>query len=303
MERVNILLSTYNGERYIKEQLDSLLYQTYPNIVIYARDDGSSDNTVSILNEYSRKNQEKIILIEDDQNYGYPDCFWNLLVNCDIADFYSFCDQDDVWMPDKIERAVQYLQKEEQCALYIHDYEMCNSELKSLGVHHINNIQNLQGEQLIFYTIAQGFSMVINEKMRLLLLEQNPIKKSLPHDGWCIWNAFYKGKILYDSNILAYYRRHDSTVTSSGMGKKDMILSWLKKELFGKEMKSLEERAEYFLTYMGKNMKESDYKTWLLLITRHKTVHQYFQRLFYPKRLRSSYGGEVALRILFLLGK
>ena len=109
MKKVNVLMSTYNGEAYIREQLDSLYHQTYQNIDVYIRDDGSTDGTYSIVEEYSQKSNDKIrfiVIPSNDKNLGYPDCFWELLRVVPKADYYSFCDQDDWWYPRKIEEAV-----------------------------------------------------------------------------------------------------------------------------------------------------------------------------------------------------
>ena len=94
--KVNILLSTYNGEKYLPEQLDSLLKQTYQNIAIYVRDDGSRDNTLSILEEYQNQCNKKedgpqIVILKEDKpvNLGYMESFWTLLGMCEKADYYD----------------------------------------------------------------------------------------------------------------------------------------------------------------------------------------------------------------------
>lgn len=108
MKSVAVLLSSYNGEKYIKSQIDSLLNQTYSNMKIYIRDDCSTDNTLSIIKSYS---DDRIVIVESDKNIGYPGGFYELLRLCDKEDYYSFCDQDDVWNPEKVERAVKKLEQ------------------------------------------------------------------------------------------------------------------------------------------------------------------------------------------------
>ena len=111
--KVVILLSTYNGEKYLKEQLDSLLNQTYKNIDIYIRDDGSKDETVNIIKKY--QNEYDNIHLEEGKNLGFIKSFFELLKNGDEnVDIYSYCDQDDIWEEDKIERAVKFINKEEK---------------------------------------------------------------------------------------------------------------------------------------------------------------------------------------------
>ena len=113
--KVNILLSTYNGEKYLSEQLDSLMNQTYQNMVIYVRDDGSNDKTLDILYKYQKQDGRKqMIILKEDKpvNLGFMESFWILLRSCEHADYYAFCDQDDVWLPEKVERGVAALEKE-----------------------------------------------------------------------------------------------------------------------------------------------------------------------------------------------
>ena len=112
---VNVLLSTYNGARYIQQQLDSLFAQTYANMTIYIRDDGSTDNTLSLIIPYLSRKEKQIILLDNREklNIGYMKSFWLLLKESGDADYYAFCDQDDVWLPDKIEAGVRALSKKD----------------------------------------------------------------------------------------------------------------------------------------------------------------------------------------------
>ena len=114
MEKVIVLLASYNGEKYLRDQLDSLINQTYKNIDVYIRDDNSTDKTMDIINEYCGKSINGINFIKVDscgRNLGYPDCFWEILKNVPRAKYYCFCDQDDYWLPEKIESSVKCLEK------------------------------------------------------------------------------------------------------------------------------------------------------------------------------------------------
>ena len=116
---VNILLSVYNGEKYLAAQLDSLFAQTYQNITIYVRDDGSEDDSLSIVRRYMQKSLSepgiRMILLENEEkrNLGYMESFWTLLRESGSADYYAFCDQDDYWLPEKVEKGVAALEKED----------------------------------------------------------------------------------------------------------------------------------------------------------------------------------------------
>ena len=105
---IAIFLSTYNGSRYLKKQLDSIANQTYIDLIhLYIRDDGSSDSTLDIISKYSCKMNITVIL---GDNVGPAKSFWELFTNKDImADYYAFCDQDDIWDKDKVEKGVKAL--------------------------------------------------------------------------------------------------------------------------------------------------------------------------------------------------
>ena len=95
MKKVIILLSAYNGEKYIREQIKSIINQTYSEIKIYVRDDGSKDQTPQILKEFADEGMIKLYLGE---NIGFVKSFLWLVKNCENADYYAFADQDDVWL-------------------------------------------------------------------------------------------------------------------------------------------------------------------------------------------------------------
>ena len=131
--KINVLLSTYNGELYIAEQLDSLLRQTViDNMKIIIRDDGSTDSTLKIIEEYKSKNSN--IIFYRGENLKPAKSFWHLLQNCDEADYFAFCDQDDVWDEDKLEVAINQLKEHDDVpALYFSDARVVDSELNLLS--------------------------------------------------------------------------------------------------------------------------------------------------------------------------
>ena len=99
---VDILMATYNGGKYIAEQIDSILNQNYNDWKLYIRDDGSKDNTVNIVKEYIEKYPDKIILIEDGRRNLGPKLNFGELLKISKSEYCMFCDHDDVWMEDKV---------------------------------------------------------------------------------------------------------------------------------------------------------------------------------------------------------
>ena len=105
-------MSTYNGEKYLREQIDSILNQDYPEISLLIRDDGSTDGTVDILKEYAQKYRDIDYYV--GENLGVQNSFFDLMKRADKrAYYYAFADQDDVWLPGKIKRAIELLEREE----------------------------------------------------------------------------------------------------------------------------------------------------------------------------------------------
>ena len=102
--KLAILLATYNGERYLQEQIDSLYRQTYKDWVLYIHDDGSTDGTCGIISKNAAEHGN-IVVMEHQGGHGAKDNFFGMLERVD-ADYYMFCDQDDVWLEDKVEKSL-----------------------------------------------------------------------------------------------------------------------------------------------------------------------------------------------------
>ena len=111
--RLTVLMSTYNGEKYLRNQLDSILAQQLPEgmeLKVVVRDDGSTDSTLAILEEYTKNNNDKVSYYIGE-NLKPARSFWHLVHNCEQSDYYSYSDQDDVWFPDKLSRAINAIER------------------------------------------------------------------------------------------------------------------------------------------------------------------------------------------------
>lgn len=302
---VNVLLSTYNGEKYIRQQLDSLFAQTYPNMTIYIRDDGSTDNTLSLISPYLSRAEKKVILLENrsNQNIGYMKSFWLLLKESGDADYYAFCDQDDVWFPEKIEKGVQALSKKDPSIplLFSSSFDYCDENLNFTGKAPALSLP-VQLKDVIFYTPAFGFTILLNRALRNQALSA-PDLEGIPHDGWCQKIAAAFGEFVYDPTPLTKYRRSSSSVTYAGSDKFHYIIKWLQNDILGKGLSDYYFVITRFYKAYGKHL-SSENKELLYLFSRHPfTLSLYWKRLFYPERLRPSLGGELALRLCFLFNR
>lgn len=212
---VNILLSTYNGEKFLSQQIDSLLSQSYPNILIHIRDDGSSDATMQILESYRQSHSN--ILVTKGENLGAAKSFFHLLLHADkMCDYFAYCDQDDIWKPDKIERAVAMHQKEDQTQpiLYFSEFEIVDVNLKRIASS--KSYRNYDFKTALLQNIPLGCTQVWNKAAQNLLV-QHPPTFFYMHDWWNFLVISGIGKILYDASETLCYRVHDRNVFGQTM--------------------------------------------------------------------------------------
>lgn len=256
MKKVCVLMSTYNGERYIKEQIDSILNQKNVDIKLLIRDDGSKDSTVSIIKEYQEKTNNQVELYPSEKNIGFAESFWELLLNAPKADYYAFSDQDDYWLEDKIAIAVNYLVNKTIPCLYASNFWLVDEKLKKIDQEQLFSMETIRPENLIITnTRACGNTMVWNQKLQDLVL-LHPEKEMITtyHDIRLEFMAAMLGEFYIDSNRTILYRQHTNNVSGGSVttSKKYWLKGrWkqVKKRLFGsEEEKHYEEyRAKIFL--------------------------------------------------------
>lgn len=199
---ISVLLSTYNGEKFLAEQIDSLLSQTVKtNIVV--RDDGSKDNTINILRNYS-----DAISLYEGKNLGFALSFWELLSLAPKSDYYAFCDQDDVWDNDKVEKAINMLKQNDDNIplLYCCNVRLVDEDLILLKSSS-NNISSTSFATSLFTGISQGCTFVFNDIACQILKEYCGLEIDY-HD----WMAFRIiscfGKVIFDKEAHMSYRQH-----------------------------------------------------------------------------------------------
>ena len=222
--KIQILLSTYNGEKFLAQQLDSLLEQDYPEFTILIRDDGSSDKTCDILSDY-QSNHSKIKVVFAG-NIGVTRSYYELLRQAS-ADLFALCDQDDVWLPGKLSRAVAMVSEYNNPAssLYCSALQFVDSDLKSIGVTTAPRYQCL--ENAVMENIATGCTVLFGDQLRQLFLQAEPGKMHM-HDWWLYLLACAFGNVIYDPEHLVLYRRHEDTVTGLQLKSSRTILARLK---------------------------------------------------------------------------
>ena len=213
--QVDILLATYNGSEFIEDQLNSIEEQTHKNWRIWASDDGSTDGTIEILEKWALKLGSTRLIILKGPGKGFVKNFQFLISNSNLNGSYiAFCDQDDVWMNDKLERAINFLYKIDKNvpALYC-----SRTEIIDINGHKTNRLSPLFNRKTSFdnalvQSIAGGNTMVLNNSARNLMAKYSKLRP-VSHDWWAyLIVTGVSGNIIYDHNPSIYYRQHENNI-------------------------------------------------------------------------------------------
>ena len=223
MRDIAILLATYNGEKFIRQQLNSLFEQTSQNFRLVVHDDGSTDKTIEIINEYRDRYPDRVEVYYGNSCGGAKENFLWMLGRVE-ADFYLFCDQDDVWLPEKLERSVAALEEAEnvyriagetvQPACVFTDMCVVDEELNNLSDSFIRYIGRLPSNtaytQILIDNPAAGCTMCFNRQLRDLVVQLVPSLNldNIPmHDAMILEIAAIMGQVVAIDEPLVYYRQ------------------------------------------------------------------------------------------------
>ena len=218
---VHILLATYNGARFLQEQLNSIAEQSHSNWTLTVSDDGSSDETCTMIGEFSKKVLQPVRLI-NGPGLGSTENFFHLLhkvFTADANDLFAFCDQDDVWLETKLARAVQWHASlgHQRAALYCGKTHYVDEGLRPLGVSPSLSHSPCFSNALV-QNIASGNTMVMNAHLRSGLLMVKP-----EHSVWHDWTSYLVvtamgGNVGFDEVPGVLYRQHSANVVGSNHG-------------------------------------------------------------------------------------
>lgn len=246
--KLAILMSAYNGADYLEEQVRSILSQTYNDFTLYIRDDGSSDGTVALVGRLAAADS-RIRPITHGGNLGAKESFMWLLRNVD-ADYYMFCDHDDVWLPRKVEITLRrMLEGERQCSGPV--IACTNLKLVDAGLnvyaesywryrHYRMSFFNDRYYHL-FYNNMPGCTMMLNQKAKEVCFPYSP--DIVMHDAWFViatlWNG---GLVVAEPEPLMLYRQHEHNV----VGARGQRTLWQQLGMVGRLMRRT--RTQYLST-------------------------------------------------------
>ncbi|HGY1052286.1 TPA: glycosyltransferase [Aeromonas salmonicida subsp. pectinolytica] len=231
MVKVAILLSSFNGVKYISEQINSLLAQECENarVDIFIRDDGSIDKTTDIISKYA--DAHKNIFLIKGGNVGVTHSFFKLIVLEQVKgyDFYAFCDQDDVWIKDKLTAMIAAVNNDKPC-LVCCSYTVTDDNLNSL--RDVLCSKHIELGQLLVDNSTPGCAMIFNQKLYKLIEKSlhNPMAWNVSiHDMWVLMIAAVFGEVRTTNKIGILYRQHNN----NAIGASTTILSKIKRSIRG----------------------------------------------------------------------
>lgn len=298
---VNVLVSTWNGERHIREQLNSILDQTYPDIRIYVRDDGSTDGTLKILWEYSER--EEIRLIRG-RHVGAGRSYMRLLRIAAEGDYWCFSGQEDLWYPDKVQQAVEWLSQQPTGvpALYGCSYEEADEQTDEPIGTVLPPRRTVDFRRALTNRIYNDFAMAVNSPLRTLMLEADT-DRITASDQWAQILAERFGVHYFDARVALKHRCPIPDMNSRNH-KKSLSDSL---RVFGHTLRSGDEDirscAGAYTEIFGRKMKDRPAKYARWFASRHYRPDYAVKKALYPGRWKTEAGQELPTRLLMLLGR
>lgn len=249
---VVVLMSTYNGQQYIKEQIDCIWQQTYPGkITLVIRDDGSVDDTCRIVRDYETRENRSMVLIEGE-NVGPQRSFLELIRLSVDADYYFFADQDDVWDLDKIALGVAAMEDCSGPACYCSNFRHSHMDLTVYEEEALPEAPCFTPLQIVFYNQIPGCVMGFNHAL-MTLMKKMDLDNVMMHDSMALALAAACGQVIYDEKPRITHRIHLQNVVGHGH-KKIVLHKWIPEKLkllLHKEKYDLSAMAEQFLAVAG----------------------------------------------------
>ena len=259
-KKIDILMATYNGEKYLSEQIDSIIFQTYKNWNLLIRDDGSSDSTFEILKEYEKKDSRIKIISDEKGNLGIVKNFEELLKISD-SDLIMFSDQDDVWVENKLELYLSKIKNFRNEGFLIHSDAVLFSETKEKILKNTfisGKIKKMGLKNIFFNYFVQGATILISKEIKKFIL---PFSEEVYlHDRYIhiISELFFKR--IFIKEPLIYYRQH----SNNQIGAKSTFKSLFSKRYFDKRdykmIKKIYENYQNLLTEDKKEIIEEYFK-------------------------------------------
>lgn len=296
---VAIIISAFNAERYIREQIDSILSQEGVNISLWIRDDGSTDNTLSILRDsYGR---DARINIQTGKNLGARESFFEALYSCDLnCDFFGFSDADDVWIPSKTKHSIDLLLATpfDVPAAVATRLHVVDESLNHIG-YTATPKKGFSFSNALVETVASGASIVMNRSALKIIQSVRP-RFAVMHDAWIylVMTAF--GKLIYSELPTIEYRQHATNVFGTSHSFRKRAISRLRRL---RNISPYRRQAEEFSKLFGSSLNDAEKKKLEKYLDYPKTFIRRIKFMIFPEVTKQNIGANIFMRFLILLGK
>lgn len=254
--QIAVILSTYNGEKYLAEQLESIVDQDDVDVKLLIRDDGSRDSTVAMVRDFASRHPN--VRWVAGANMGVTGSFFTALKEADSdCEFFAFADQDDVWDRRKLAHAVERLKSVADPSvplLYCSQVELVDERLAHLRFGRM--LREISFKNALFQNVVAGCTVVMNHRARDLILRPAITRDILLHDWWCYLAISALGWILYDDRPAIKYRQHGNNVVGSQTTLMGRIVGRYERTLHGLHGRFPSEQNELFLKLYGEELTE-----------------------------------------------
>jgi glycosyltransferase involved in cell wall biosynthesis len=299
---VQVLLSTHNGEGYLRPLLESVLAQDCPGVEILVRDDGSNDHTVTLLREYAATPPHVRVILGEQVGVA-PSFFALLQASSDRADYLALCDQDDVWRKDKLARAVARLSgfDRQTPALYCSRVAIVDERLNPRGYSDLPR-RGLSFRNALVQNVAMGCTIVVNQAARRLLLRELP-RDVCMHDWWMYLVVSAFGSLVYDDEPAILYRKHAGNVFGIPVGALETWRLKLHRFLTYGRLKPVVKQAEEFRRIYGQFLREEDRRVLERFLESRRRSSDRFRYALSCDVYRQSTRDHLLLRFLLLVDR
>jgi glycosyltransferase involved in cell wall biosynthesis len=220
-ERVAILMTTFNGGKYLDLQLTSIANQNHTNWELHISDDGSTDQTLNIIKKFQHQITNDVIVYKTGKNLGFVNNFFSLIAKDIKADYFAFADQDDVWCSEKLSRSLTYLKSQDLTypALYCGRTQLIDQHGKFKGKSRLFK-KRPDFRNALVQSIAGGNTMAMNKAAKAIVQQTLPYSKDVAsHDWWMyIVITAYGGHVHYDPMPSLLYRQHPQNLMGANVG-------------------------------------------------------------------------------------
>ena len=304
---IYILLSAYNGSEFIEDQIESIFKQTYQNFKIICRDDGSTDDTCQIIQELMKKYEHIELVV--GENIGIIKSFFSLLMmaaNRPDCDYVALCDQDDVWLPEKLQEAIDHLQKYAvtRPVLYACRYISVDSHLVEMNPDAAKALMYRPAfENAIVQNIITGCCAVMNRELLNMVLSKITALNDadlIMHDWWLYLVATVFGEVIYNSHPGLLYRQHGHN--ASGGVSTNRWFARIKRGLKRTEGVRLQKQIQQFLQVYEHDLSQ-DQLAVIMQFLKIANTHSFFSRLvsiFKLRVFRQKHLDNMILKVMLL---